>query len=499
MKLLSAKVPTKGNPFPSIKGPKPHEKTCIVGAGPAGIHMAVRLKDHGYNNLVIFEKSGRVGGKSSDTVFDGFYRPQGAIFLTVDYFDTLIKLAKRYGVGDIHALEDSGVWSVNSGFDKRNKFSSAGYQLKTLIEMTGNTSLEFNVGVFIDAVVRYTRLHYALFGKYNGELMQQPNDEVLKQISGTFLEFIEKHNLHALIPLFHRVHTSQGEGYLDEIGALYGLLWNTPKFLITYGLRALGADEDPYKIYMLKDGFENVWNTIVAKENFDIRYFSDIDSIDRNEDSVELHVTKSNSKVLKEKCDFLIWTPPMPELLNGLLTPFKEEIDLFSTLSSHVFVATLMKEKGVIRNRPITYYQESVDKKIDGGVVADGSLEDALNYCEKGCPKTIDDYSRNNGSQRHITVLQLGREAVSEARSNEIARAHYEKGFNASSLEFLNTKTWEYFYKWSPDEVAKGNHWKVFNIQGLHRTWYAGSSVCMETIKSVLEYNELLLRQMKKE
>ena len=109
MKLLSAKVPKKGKPFPSINGPNPDDKVCIVGAGPAGIHMAVRLKDHGYKNIVLFEKSGRVGGKSYDTQFDGFYRPQGAIFLTVDYFDTLIKLAKRYGVGDVHALDDSGV------------------------------------------------------------------------------------------------------------------------------------------------------------------------------------------------------------------------------------------------------------------------------------------------------------------------------------------------------------------------------------------------------
>ena len=109
MKLLSAKVPTKGKPFPKINGPKLEDKVCIVGAGPAGIHMAVRLKDHEYKNIVIFEKSGRVGGKSYDTQFDGFYRPQGAIFLTVDYFDTLIKLAKRYGVGEVHALDDSGV------------------------------------------------------------------------------------------------------------------------------------------------------------------------------------------------------------------------------------------------------------------------------------------------------------------------------------------------------------------------------------------------------
>ena len=375
------------------------------------------------------------------------------------------------------------MWALNSGFDIKNKFSSSGYQLKTWIGITKNTSVEYNVRLFVDAVVRYTKLHYHLFGKYNGELMYQPSEDILQQISGTFLEFLEKHNLNMLVPLLHRIHTSQGEGYLDEIGTLYGLLWNSPKLLISYALRALGADRDPYKIYMMKDGFEKVWNTIVSNERFDIRYFSRIDAIDRHNNTVILHYFKSNSRYLTEKCDFLIWTPPMSEFIHIVSNPTNDEHELFTTLRPHIFVATLMKESGVIKNRPITYYQETLDKKIDGGVVADGSLEDAINYCDDGCPLTIDDYSKRTGMERHLTVLQLGREAVSEKRSNDIAREHYEKGFNASSVEFLNTNTWEYFYKWAPDELAKGNHWKVFKIQGLHRAWYAGASVCFEAIK----------------
>ena len=364
------------------------------------------------------------------------------------------------------------------------------------MEMTKNASVIYNVGLFVDSIVRYTKLHYSLFGKYNGELMQQPTEDVLLEISGTLKEFLVKYDLNLLIPLLDRIHSSQGEGYLDEIGTLYGLLWNSPKLLISYGLRALGVVKDPYKIYMLKDGFENVWNTVVKEENFDIRYFSRVRNVYRNESTVLLQYTKPDQKIYSDQCGFLIWTAPMPMLLNSLSNPTKDEIDLFSTLSPHFFVATLMKEKGVIRNRPITYYQESLEKKIDGGVVADGSLEDALNYCDNGCASTINDYNQEVGRERHLTVLQLVREAISEEQSNQIARDHYIKGFNASSVEFLNTKTWEYFFKWAPEDVAKGNHWKVFNIQGTQRTWYAGASVSMETIKSVMEYNELLLRQM---
>ena len=107
--LLTIDLPPKGDSFPKISGPKPHEHVCIVGAGPSGIHMAVSLKEKGYKNITIFEKTGRVGGKSYDIQLGGVYRPQGTVFLTVDYFDTLIELAKKYNVGEIHELPSPGV------------------------------------------------------------------------------------------------------------------------------------------------------------------------------------------------------------------------------------------------------------------------------------------------------------------------------------------------------------------------------------------------------
>ena len=107
--LLSAKLPSKGEPFPKIRGPSKDDHVCIVGAGTAGIHMAVSLKDKGYKKITIFEKSSRVGGKCYDVRYDEFYQPIGAVFLQVDYFNTVVELAKRYNVGDIQAISMIGV------------------------------------------------------------------------------------------------------------------------------------------------------------------------------------------------------------------------------------------------------------------------------------------------------------------------------------------------------------------------------------------------------
>jgi len=53
---------TKGSAFPRILGPKSSDKVCIVGAGPAGLHMGLELKQRNYTNIVILERSNRVGG-----------------------------------------------------------------------------------------------------------------------------------------------------------------------------------------------------------------------------------------------------------------------------------------------------------------------------------------------------------------------------------------------------------------------------------------------------
>ena len=108
--LLDKELPPKGYPFPRIHGPAPWERVCIVGAGPAGVHMSLTLKQKGYSNVTIFEKSGRVGGKSFDVNLESdSYHPQGAFVFTSDYFTNLVALAEKYGVGEYAVIPGSGV------------------------------------------------------------------------------------------------------------------------------------------------------------------------------------------------------------------------------------------------------------------------------------------------------------------------------------------------------------------------------------------------------
>ena len=253
-----------------------------------------------------------------------------------------------------------------------------------------------------------------------------------------------------------------------------------------------------YKTYILKKGFEHVWNTIVKKEKFDIRFDTTIEKVQRNQEYVKIIYKKTTTKLRTEKCGFLIWTPPMTELLKYTSTPNPKEYSLFHSLVPHVFVSSLMREKGTIRNHPITYYRESLQDKIEGAITLDMDTEGTLNYCEENLLGNLSQYDEMVNTSRILTVLQLQRNHTSETKSVQMVREHYETGFNASEIEMLSTISWEYFHKWGPEDLAKGYHWKVFEIQGSYRTWYTGASVSFESVKSVIEYNKLLLRQFGK-
>ena len=65
--------------------------------------------------------------------------------------------------------------------------------------------------------------------------------KVNAQINGTFMEFLARENLLALVPFFEGAHVIQGYGLLDEIPTLYGLIWNTPKFMRSLMARLTGS------------------------------------------------------------------------------------------------------------------------------------------------------------------------------------------------------------------------------------------------------------------
>ena len=109
--------------------------------------------------------------------------------------------------------------------------------------------------MFNKNIIFFIRLHNELFGGYERDFMLKPSDEIMNRVRGTFLEFLQREDLEPMKVVFKTSHELQGYVYLDEISALYGLLWNKPKFMYAYAWRLLQQpQEEPYNIYIFRKG-----------------------------------------------------------------------------------------------------------------------------------------------------------------------------------------------------------------------------------------------------
>ena len=52
-----------------------------------------------------------------------------------------------------------------------------------------------------------------------------------------------------------------------------------------------------------------------------------------------------------------------------------------------------------------------------------------------------------------------------------------------------------YFPQWTVEDVDQGYHWSMFDMQGKDNIWFTGGGLSWDSVKSCMEYNNLLLRQ----
>ena len=90
------------------------------------------------------------------------------------------------------------------------------------------------------------------------------------------------------------------------MSAVYGLIWNTPQFVVNILLRILKQDKFPYSAYVLKHGFEKVWTTVVKEEGLNVTYNVDIVGVSRSSNGTYLDIW-GDSRIESEFCDFLIF------------------------------------------------------------------------------------------------------------------------------------------------------------------------------------------------
>ncbi len=85
------------------------------------------------------------------------------------------------------------------------------------------------------------------------------------------------------------------------------------------------------------------------------------------------------------------------------------------------------------------------------------------------------------------------RPSDAETRLNVVE--HF-KSRQAKSVAIVKHEIWKYFPHFPDEDIVNGVLWDILNMQGEKKMWYIGSSVSFESLKSVIEYNKLLVSKM---
>jgi len=233
---------------------------AILGAGPAGLSMALFLEQAGHD-YVIYEKEDHVGGKCHSPFYNGKRYEQGAIMGVPSYYG-LKKVLDYCGITpDGPELK----WVYR---DKEGSYDDP-YNIRKHPE---------NIEAFSELRQQMLKLKDLLSTKYKyydlnghrgvaqGEYHGYTNDEERREVHGSnpnlkdlclsYNQFLKLNNIERTSCMWKPPFTSFGYGYFEEIPAAYVLKYLDYETLTSFNKRDL---------WTFKNGTQSIFETLNKK------------------------------------------------------------------------------------------------------------------------------------------------------------------------------------------------------------------------------------------
>lgn len=521
-------------------------RIVIIGAGPAGLHMAFQLKKRGYNEITILEKESRFGGKTV-TVPDGSLPEKvkaqgkevvhelGTCYLSPGYFavHALCKeLIDDYGVREdrfetvgpsCYTVRGSDDSTVDKTFDEWINAEVGNIQLRgpllrflRLFRCLAPTS--FNSAILARNMLQYIKLYDQFFGAFNYTMPLPLATECQDQLNMNFKQFLEFNGLDALVPLIAYAHTAQGYGVIERTPAFWGLSWISPELLIGYTSAHLGCTFFGRMIdkkEMFVSGWITLWEELVKiidKRNivFDAhvkqitrRGVSSSTAFQDSEGSVRVSY-EVNGHLKNDTFDYVVIAAPLHlEEAQEVLLLTETERELFQKDIVHSqFRTTLYKcsPKPNLTTHLTIFPRRIIDPALAGkGDVFAYRDSYLARFPEVNVEVNVEEdkwperFKRDPArySEREQMCYQYADNEMSEQDLKQKCKQWLDS--NMGETEILLEKNFDYFYHYDQNGLAAQKPWRLLSIQGENNTIWAHASNYFESVLDIVNYQNMML------
>ena len=421
-----------------------NERIGIIGAGAAGLSLALALRDAGFRSVTVLEREASPGGKCRTYRADGRNWELGAVMGTTDYRDTL-ELMDRAGMEPwrerrpVRCEDDS---FIPQGFWPTERLCPGWIGLE-----------ELPAGII--QILRY----HALAPRY-GAAFAPGHAGTPAELADPFQAWVDRHRMHTLAKAIAVPYTTFGYGYYDEAPAAYVLKYFEPGLV-----RSLALQQ---KFFKWKEGIQTLWERLAAE--LDVRYSLDIGRIRRG-DSVSVEGRESVSGApFRIEFDRLVLACPLDEAL-GFLDVSEEERDLYPRI--------LYKDYRV-------YLKRASGFRVPAGF-APGRFD------RSGIGRAMIWDERVPGSGVH-TFYVLGDGAVSDEEI-EAGLDQDIRDMGGEGGETIAKVRWKYYPHVSTEDYRSGWYERFEGIQGRDRTYACGEIASFSTVERTIRYSRDLARR----
>lgn len=410
---------------------------AIIGSGPAGVTMALELKDLGFQNITIFGDFEEAQCRTVEV--DGVIADVGTCYAHNGYWNTVKPLVKRYGF-HLKYLPEANL--VNDALQKTT--GSLGQKIRTV----------FSLLWFLALGLRYLLLYRSKRSRAYGISMQQYLEKQgLKIFSRSFI--------------FGPGGIAQGYGFFEDITAYGGLRWFRPSIFLTPLANKLGRGTA-----IIREGYGKLFQRVLA--DFSHRPEKIVRVIPRTDPvsgavQVELLSTTGHQYVFDHAV--------IACRLDAVVSPVSDLFmpDMVRTTRFFSFLWTS-------EERP--WFSDRV------------YLTDAISRQDRNKILTYRTYGTTKQGEHVYWGAGYADDEIGEADLKARLCAQVETELRCEIREIPFFECFQYNLRFSERAIRDGLHLKINALQGDRNTWYSGGMLSHWDVDSIMEHNRQLASRM---